>query len=502
LSAPDPQPPVAARQVRFVDTSLRDAHQCLWATRMTTAMMLPVCERLDRIGYAAIDLMGMVQFDVCVRYLKEDPWERVRLVRQRIGQVPLKAYMRSKSLLGFDVLPDDVNALWVERLVANGIGMVCAFDALADLDNIVPNLRLAKRLGAMTCGALVFCESPVHTDAFYAAKARVLVERADVDWLMIKDSGGLLGIDRVRTLVRSIRNVTGAVPIELHSHCLTGITPLVYHEAVKEGVTIVDTSISPLSDGPAQPSTQTMVRNLRQMGYEVPLDLAAIEEIGEHWRRVAEQEGKPLGVPMAYDAFHYQHQMPGGMLTNLKAQLATAGLSDRYDAVLEECAQIRRELAWPIMVTPFAQLVGTQAVLNVVHGERYRVVPDEVKKYALGYYGRLLADVDPQILDRIVANGSSRIRLTPEAPEPAVAALRAKYPAATDDERLLRYCLAGRQVDDMRAAGPMRTEYPIDGPLATLVKEMAGRRNWHSLVLRGPGVELRMRARPAEALDA
>jgi len=165
----------SSRTIKFVDTSLRDAHQCLWATRMTTAMMLPIAAKLGRVGYAAIDLMGMVQFDVCVRYLKEDPWERIRLIKERIPDVPLKAYLRSKSLLGFDVLPDDINELWVERLVANGIGMVSAFDALGDLDNIIPNLLLAKKLGAKTCGALVFCESPVHTDEFYARKAKELV---------------------------------------------------------------------------------------------------------------------------------------------------------------------------------------------------------------------------------------------------------------------------------------------------------------------------------------
>ncbi len=484
----------SSRTIKFVDTSLRDAHQCLWATRMTTAMMLPIAAKLGRVGYAAIDLMGMVQFDVCVRYLKEDPWERIRLIKERIPDVPLKAYLRSKSLLGFDVLPDDINELWVERLVANGIGMVCAFDALGDLDNIIPNLLLAKKLGAKTCGALVFCESPVHTDEFYARKAKELVERGKVDWLMIKDSGGLLGIDRVRSLVPALRRVIGDVPLELHSHCLTGITPLVYHEGVKCGVDIVDTSIAPLSDGPAQPATQTMVRNLRAMGYDVPLDLGTIEEIGAHWEKVALQEGKPLGVPMAYDAFHYQHQMPGGMLTNLKSQLDAAGLSAKYDQVLEECARIRQELAWPIMVTPFAQLVGTQAVLNIVHGERYRVVPDEVKKYALGYYGKLLAEVDPEIMDRIVSNGSPRIKLTPQAPAPALDALRKKYPDATDDERLLRFCLAGRQVDDMKAVGPTRTEYAVEQPLGLLIKEMGKRRNWHTFALTGPSFELNLRS--------
>jgi len=480
--------------VRFVDTTLRDAHQCLWATRMTTAMMLPVCETLNRIGYAAIDFMGLVQFDVCVRYLKEDPWERIRLVRERITDVPLKSYLRSRSLMGFDVLPDDINALWVERLVANGIGMISAFDALGDLDNIVPNLQLAKRLGATTCGALVFCESPVHTDAFFAAKAKALVELADVDWIMIKDSGGLLGIDRVRTLVPALRAAVGNTPIELHSHCLTGLTPLVYHEGVKLGVDIVDTSIAPLANGPAQPATQTMVANLRQLGFHAALDVAAVEKVGEHFGRVAEQEGYPLGIPMAYDAFHYEHQLPGGMLTNLKFQLETIGHAARFDEVLEECARIRRELAWPILVTPFAQLVGTQAVFNVVHGERYKIVPDEVKKYVLGYYGKLLADVDPNVLDRIVSNGSERISLRSTPPEPAVNALRKKYPGLSDEERLLRFCLAGNQVEEMRAAGPMRTAYAFEQPLERLLKGLAQRKSWHYVRLEGAGVDFTIRA--------
>lgn len=487
---------MSQREIRFVDTSMRDAHQCLWATRMTTPMMLPVCQKINRIGYAAIDLMGMVQFDVCVRYLREDPWERIRQVRQLVSEAPLKAFLRSKSLMGFSVLPDDINALWVERLVANGIGMICAFDALGDLDNIVPNLLLAKQLGAKTCGALVFCESPVHTDEFYAVKAKELVKRANVDWLMIKDSGGLLGIDRVRTLVPAVRKAIGNTPIEIHSHCLTGITPLVYHEAVRLGVEIVDTSISPLSDGPAQPSTQTMARNLRAMGYDHNLDLATVDEVGAYWRDLALQEGKPLGIPMAYDAFHYQHQMPGGMLTNLKAQLATAGLSDRYEEVLEECVQIRRELAWPIMVTPFAQLVGTQAVLNIVHGERYSIVPDEVKKYALGYYGKLLAEVDPNVLDRIVNNGSDRIKLNPELLPPGVDALRRKYPSASDDERLLRYCLSGNHVDEMLASKSVVSNYTIHQPLTRLIRELTARRNWHYFRMEGRGIKLTLQASP------
>ncbi|MEK7231350.1 MAG: pyruvate carboxylase subunit B [Pseudomonadota bacterium] len=464
-------------EIKVIDTTLRDAHQCLWATRMTTAMMLPVAEQMDRAGFEAIDLMSAIQFDVCVRYLKEDPWQRLRLMRQKVARTRMQSAMRSKSLLSFDVQPDDVNYLWVECLAKNGVRRVRAIDALSDLDNIVDILRLVKQLGMESVGSVVFCQSPVHTDRFYAQKTRELIERAGIDVMMIKDPGGLLTPDRIRTLVPAMLEVTGKVPLELHSHCMTGLAPLVYLEGVRLGVTQIQTSIAPLANGPAQPATQTVVRNLRSMGYTVNIDDQLVAAVGAHFKRVAEHAGLPLGVPMEYDQFHYEHQIPGGMLTNMKFQLQQAGLMHKFDQVLEETARVFRELGWPAMVTPFSQLVGTQAVLNVMQGERYHTIPDEVKKYALGYYGKLLAPVEPDVLDRIIANGSSAIALQPRAPAPAVASLRRKYPHLSDEERLLRHLYAGSQVDDMRAAGPLQTEYHFDQPIVRLLKELAKRRN-------------------------
>lgn len=480
------------KTIKVMDTTLRDAHQSLWATRMTTAMMLPVAERMDRIGYDAIDLMGLIQFDVAVRYLKEDPWERVKLMCEKITHTPMQSSIRSKSLTGFDVVPDDILLLWTERLLANGLRRVRAFDALADLDNIVYILKHAKSLGAYTVGALVFGHSPVHTDELYAAKTKELIERAGVDSIMLKDACGLLTPDRIRTLVPAMKQVMGGVPLELHSHCLTGLAPLVYLEGVKLGVDQIHTSIAPLANGPAQPATQTVARNLRGMGYRVALDDRLIAEVSAHFRRVAEQEGKPLGVPMEYDAFHFEHQVPGGMLTNFHFQLAQAGLEHKLDAVLHECAQIRRELGWPIMVTPFAQLVGTQAVLNVVQGERYRTVPDEVKKYVLGYYGKLLAPVEPDVLDRIVESGSQRIALESKPLPPAVPDLRRKYPNTTDEERLLRYSFAGSQVDKMVAAGPMQTEYRFETPISMLMAELAKRPRFRSVHIENKEIRLEL----------
>jgi oxaloacetate decarboxylase alpha subunit len=445
--------------VRIIDTTLRDAPQCLWATRMTTAMMMPVAEIMDRAGFGRMDLAAAIQFDVCVRYLKEDPWEKFRLLRSRIVNTPLLATVRGRSLVSFDILPDDIIQLWTERLVANGFRVICAMDGLNDVDNLAVSLKLAKSLGATTEASLAFSQSPVHTDAHYAGAAAEIIRRIGVDFIKIRDAGGLLTPDRIRTLVPALKAVMGNTRLALHSHCLTGLAPLVYLEGIKLGVDEVAASIAPLANGPGQPATQTFTRNARALGFETGVDLAAAEEVGEHFRRIAEQEGLPLGAPVEYDEFHFQHQVPGGMLTNLRFQLEQAGLSERFDAVLEECARVRAELGWPIMITPFSQLVGTQAVLNVVQGERYRVVPNEVKKYALGHYGKLLAPVAPDVLDRIIANGSTEIKATSDILEPAVPKLRKQYPKASDDERLLRFMFAGNQVDEMLAAQPMPTEY-------------------------------------------
>ncbi len=463
------------REIGIIDTTLRDAHQCLWATRMTTAQMLPVIERMDRAGFSSIDLMGTIQFDVCVRYLQEDPWERVRLVHARAGRTPFRSLIRSKNIISFDVLADDIIELWVDRLHANGFRLIGAFDGLNDVDNIADGLIQAKRLGARTFGVLSFCESPVHSDALFVRTATELIRRCNVDSIMIKDAGGLLTVDRARTLIPALKAAIGTVPLELHSHCLTGLAPLVYLESVKLGVDLLHTSIKPLANGAAQPATQTIVRNLRRMGHQVDVDDALVDAVGSHFAAVARREGLPVGAPVEYDAFHYEHQLPGGMLSNFKSQLAHAGIGHKFDELLHECAQVRRELAWPIMITPFAQLVGTQAVLNVMHGERYRIVPNEVKKYALGYYGKLLGPVDPDVLDRIVANGSSTIALKPSTPAPAVDALRRKYPGLSDEERLLRFMLPGSAVDAMRAAGPMRTDYRIGSSIVDLVRALAKR---------------------------
>jgi len=465
------RPAGSRREIKIIDTTLRDGHQSLWATRMRTDHIVSMAADFDKAGFEQVDLMAPIQFDVAVRYLKEDPWERVRLAHEHAPNTKFRALVRSRNIASFDFLADDVIEAWVERLYANGFRVIGSFDGLNDIDNIAPGLIRAKELGASTFGAVSFCESPVHTDELFVAKAIELIEKADVDAIMLKDAGGLLTPDRVRTLVPALKEVIGERPLELHSHNPTGLATLVYLEAAELGVDLLHTSIAPLANGTGQPSTQRVVRDLRALGYTVNVDDVMIDTISDQIMAIAEEEGKPLGVPAEYDGLHYMHQTPGGMMSNFRSQLETAGLSHRFDELLLEVARVRSELAFPIMITPFAQFVGTQAVMNVISGERYSVVPNEIKKYVLGYYGTLLAPIDPELRARIIANGASDIALEPAAIAPMLPDLRERYPGEDIDLLLLRAMFAGTQVDEMKktvAAGGNAEEIPT--PLLDLIK--------------------------------
>jgi len=268
---------------------------------------------------------------------------------------------------------DDFVDLWVRTWRDCGIDVFWCHDGLIDIANIGRNVAIVKRHGGVGVAPLTFTESPIHTDAMYARKTRDVIARYGADVIMIKDSAGLLTVDRTRTLVPAILEAAGGVPVEIHSHCVTGLGPLVCLEAVKLGVDRVHTAIAPLADGPSHPSAAQMIRNLRTLGYGVDVDEGAIAEVTEYLTAVAKRTGRPLGTPAQYDAFHYRHQVPGGMLTNFHAQLRQAGMLDKLDAVLEEISRVRVELGWVLMVTPFSQVVGVQAMLNVVTGERCTV---------------------------------------------------------------------------------------------------------------------------------
>lgn len=470
------------RQIRLIDVTLRDAHQCLWATRMTTAMMREIAPRLDRAGFEAIDLVGGAVFDVCVRYLREDPWERMRILSEWVTETPLIIHTRGQSLFTFEFFADDVVELAAERFAANGMRYHTPYDALNDMRNLEIPIKAAKRHGLYTVGGLVFTFSPVHTDEYYVGKAKELVALG-VDAIFLKDASGLIRPERIATLAPAVKAVIGDRPLQIHTHCNSGLAPYVVLQAVEHGVDVVHTATSTLANDVSHTPTELFVRNCRRRGYDVPLDLGSVEEVAERLDYIAEREGKPTGAPREYDEFHYHHQCPGGMVSNLAYQLETMGMADRLEEILEEAWHVREDLGYPIVVSPFAQYIVTQAVLNVVGKDqgkrRYETVPDEVRLYVRGGYGEIAGEIDPDLYDRIT-RGADPITERPGAlVPPALSRLRAERgPFESDDDLLLAAFYDDANYTALKEAGPIATEYPLmETPLLTLVKELSERKS-------------------------
>jgi len=400
-------------------------------------MMLPVAPALDRAGFEAIDLVGGAVFDVCVRYLREDPWERMRIMSRVITRTPLIVMTRAQSLFTFEFFPDDVVALTAQRIAANGIRYVTPYDALNDMRNMEVPVRASRAAGLYVDGGIVYTVSPVHTDEYYARKARELVALG-VDAVFIKDPSGLLTPERTRTLVPALRAAVGAVPLQLHSHCLTGLAPLCALEAIALGVDTVHTATSPLAHGASHPPAEWIDDQLVARGYTTGLDREALEEVAGYFRYACYRWDKPRGEPVAFDERVLEHQMPGGMITNLVNQLRGIGIEHRLDEILDETAQVRKDMGYVPVVSPTAQFMVTQAVLNVMQGERYRTVPDELRKYCLGYYGKPPAPIAPELMERAVREGDTFVsgRCGDLVPPALERVRRARGPFKTDEDLL------------------------------------------------------------------
>jgi oxaloacetate decarboxylase alpha subunit len=484
------------KEINFIDNTLRDGHQSLWATRMTTAHMLTIAPLLDEAGFYAVDLMGTVQFDACIRYLREDPWERIRLLRGAMPQTPLSGLIRSKSLTSFNIVPDSVVELWVKRCAANGLRRLMIFDALHDWGNLEIAVKTAKAEGIEVVVPLVYSLSPVHTDDFYKQKTEEMVRRLKPDRVMIKDSIGLLTVDRTRTLVPSVKKIIGDLPFEMHSHCTTGLAPLCCLESVGLGIETIHTCFGPLANGPSHPSAENMIRNLRRLGHAPKASLKAAEEISAHFHYVAKREGKPVGAPVEYDAFQYVHQVPGGMISNLQFMLAQRKMEQRLEEVLDEISLIRKEWGYPVMITPFSQLVGTQAVMNVVTGERYKTTTDEGIRYVLGHYGKTPAPVDPNVLDKMSNLPEAKKFRHWRQPQPTIAELRRDIgrPGISDDELLLRILFPEEHVEATLAAGPIQKIYPPGhNPPFALIQEMIRKKEFSFLQIQKGEFKLTLR---------
>ena len=339
---------------------------------------------------------------------------------------------------------------------ANGIRRLWLCDAAHEMDNVTKAARAAKAAGIEEfMVALCYSISPVHTDEYYAGRTREITQCPDVDIIYIKDQGGLLTPESVKTLVPAVQaNLNGRV-LEIHTHCNTGLGPLVYLEAIRLGVNRVHTGVPPLANGTAQPSIFNVLKNMRHMGHTADINEDALKNYADHLMEIAEREGRPAGAPLEYDLSYYEHQVPGGMVTTLKRQLSEAGKADRLEEVLEEIIRVRKELGYPIMVTPLSQFVATQATMNIVAGERYKTIPDGVIEYVAGYHGAPPAPIDPNVKDKIDQWPKTRKIMDQTFPQPTVAEIRKSMgigPDVSDEEFLLRYALGDDEVNAMVAA--------------------------------------------------
>ncbi|MEW9123368.1 MAG: oxaloacetate decarboxylase subunit alpha [Thermotaleaceae bacterium] len=393
------------RQIKITETVLRDAHQSLIATRMKTEEMVPILETLDQVGYHSLEVWGGATFDACLRFLDEDPWERLRIIRKSVKNTKLQMLLRGQNLLGYKHYADDVVSEFIKKSIANGIDIIRVFDALNDVRNLKTALEATKKEGGHLQTAISYTVSPVHNTEYYIKLAEQM-EEIGADSICIKDMSGILtpynAFDLVSKLKKSIK-----IPIQLHTHYTSGVASMTYLKAIEAGVDVVDCAISPMALGTSQPPTEPLVASLQGTEYDTGLKLETLNQVAEHFRPIRNHymdkgllDPKVLGV----DVNALIYQVPGGMLSNLVSQLKMQNALDKYDEVLKEVPRVREDLGYPPLVTPLSQMVGTQAALNVVLGERYKMVPKEIKAYVKGEYGKPAVEISQAIREKIIGS--------------------------------------------------------------------------------------------------
>ncbi len=426
--------------VRICDTILRDAHQSLLATRMRTDDMLPIAGKLDQVGYWSVEMWGGATFDSAMRFLNEDPWERIRKLKDQMPNTPFQMLLRGQNVVGYKHYPDDVLEHFVVKAHKNGIDVFRIFDALNDVRNMRRAIECVKGEGAHAQGAICYTISPVHNVNSFVEMAHVL-EDMGCDTICVKDMAGLLSPYVASELVRRLKAEIG-IPIQLHTHYTSGMASAAVLKAVEAGVDIVDTAISSLAMVTSQPPTETLVRILQESPRDTGLDLGLLAEISNYFANIRKKYAAFESGMRGVDVNVLQFQIPGGMLSNLVSQLREQGAEDRYAEVLEEVPRVREELGFPPLVTPSSQIVGTQATLNVVLGERYKVIPAEVKNYVRGYYGRPPAPIDAKIQATVIGEEEPIDCRPADLIAPAMEQARAEIgDLARSEEDVLSYAL-------------------------------------------------------------
>ena len=394
-----------AKKLRICETVLRDGHQSILATRMRYEQMEPVLGLLDEIGYEALECWGGATYDSCLRFLNEDPWERLRKLKSNLKNTPLQMLLRGQNLLGYKHYSDDVVEAFCNAAVKNGIDRIRIFDALNDPRNMEAAIKYSKKAGAHVQSAMVYTISPVHTTESFLKVAETLVEMG-TDSLCIKDMSGLLGPADAYDLVSTFKKRFGELPIDLHSHFTCGLASTTYWEAAKAGVDIIDTAISPFAHATSQPATETMIEMFKGTEYDLGLDLDKYIPLVDHFRKVKQQIAEEFNLKPASDVIPAvrRYQIPGGMLSNTQNQLNEMGMGDRFFDVMDEMPRVREDLGYPPLVTPTSQIVGTMAMMNVMMGDRYKMVPNEVKDLVRGKYGQLPGTISDEIRQTIIGD--------------------------------------------------------------------------------------------------
>ncbi|MDD3754097.1 MAG: sodium-extruding oxaloacetate decarboxylase subunit alpha [Methanobacterium sp.] len=390
-------------KIRLIETAFRDAHQSLLATRMRTRDMLPIAEKMDKVGYFSLECWGGATFDTCIRYLNEDPWQRLRDIKELVKKTPLQMLLRGQNLVGYKHYPDDVVREFVEKAYTNGVDVFRIFDALNDVRNMETSMKVAKEQDAHVQVTLSYTTSPYHTLDKFVEVAKEL-EAKECDSLAIKDMAGLISPHDTYEIVKTLKDETDLL-INLHCHCTSGMTPMSYYAACQAGVDLLDTAISPLAWGASQPPTESVVAALKGTPYDTGFDLKLLTEIKKYFEEIREKYSGILDpITERVDTDVLLYQIPGGMLSNFVSQLKQQNALDRYEDVLEEVPRVRKDLGYPPLVTPTSQIVGIQAVMNVLGEERYKNPSKEVKEYVKGFYGRSPAPIDPEIAHKIIGD--------------------------------------------------------------------------------------------------
>ncbi|MDR7102356.1 pyruvate carboxylase [Croceicoccus sp. BE223] len=448
--------------IKFLDETMRDGQQSLWGMKMQAGMALPVTPIIDQTGYETISLAGSSIHEVLIRKCQEDPWASLDMLVESMPETPIRAGCRSNGSVTFGFTPDALMDLWVERLCVHGVRSFWLYDVLFNIEKMHRLARIAKGHGCKVAGTMLFTLSPVHTDEYYADKADKLSALPDVDSLLLYDTGGVLDRDRISKLVPAIVAKSRGKPIEMHANNMLGQSAKSYMDAIEFGVTVLHTAVRPMANGPSIPSIEIMTRNVEMMGHTHNIDVSKLKPVADHFERVGKAAGFLVNQHFEYDVTALRHQIPGGMMGTLRTQLKEQAMEEKLPEVLAEVAKVRRELGYPGMATPFAQLVGTLAVLNIVTGKRYSVIPDEVIQYAAGFYGDPVAPIDENVMDQIMSMPRAKELVANPPEQPDVAELRRRHGTGEDDDELiLRALVPASDIEQMRKSGPPARDYPM-----------------------------------------